>query len=94
MEQQHESALVERLEHLGIAGDVSPTGTTLTYGQIYTSGRTLEEAFITFWASFEQVRGLAHKAGCQLVKVDSGCPTSTMEVQSICPVSGLPLRPG
>jgi len=48
MEQQHESALVERLEQLGIAGDVSPPGTPLTYEQIYTSGRTLEEAFITF----------------------------------------------
>jgi hypothetical protein len=32
----------------GIAVDVSPTGTTLTYEQIYTSGPTLEEAFITF----------------------------------------------
>jgi hypothetical protein len=31
MEQQHESDLVKRLEQLGIALDVSPTGTTLTY---------------------------------------------------------------
>jgi hypothetical protein len=36
--------LIERL----VAVDVSPTGTTLTYEQIYTSGPTLEEAFITF----------------------------------------------
>ena len=28
--------------------DVSPTVTTLTYDQIYTSGSTLEEALITF----------------------------------------------
>ena len=48
MEQQHESDLVKRLEQLGIAVDVSPTGTTLTYEQIYTSGPTLEEALITF----------------------------------------------
>jgi hypothetical protein len=48
MEQQHESDLVKRLEQLGIEVDVSPTVTTLTYEQIYTSGSTLEEAFITF----------------------------------------------
>jgi hypothetical protein len=48
MEQQHGSDVVKRLEQLGIEGDVSPTGTTLTYEQIYTSGPTLEEAFITF----------------------------------------------
>ncbi len=48
MEQQHESDLVKRLEQLGIAVDVSPTGTTLTYEQIYTSGTTLEEALLTF----------------------------------------------
>jgi hypothetical protein len=48
MEQQHESDLVKRLEHLGIEVDVSPTGTSLTYEQIYTSGLTLEEALITF----------------------------------------------
>jgi hypothetical protein len=48
MEQQHESDLVKRLEQLGIEVDVSPTGTTLTYEQIYTSGPTLEEALITF----------------------------------------------
>jgi hypothetical protein len=47
MEQQHESDLVKRLEQLGIEVDVSPTGTTLTYEQIYTSGPTLEEALIT-----------------------------------------------
>ena len=28
--------------------DVSPTVTTLTYEQIYTSGSTLEEALLTF----------------------------------------------
>ena len=33
---------------LGIAVDVSPTGTTLTYEQIYTSGPTLQEALLTF----------------------------------------------
>jgi hypothetical protein len=48
MEQQHESDLVKRLEQLGIEVDVSPAATTLTYEQIYTSGSTLEEAFITF----------------------------------------------
>jgi hypothetical protein len=48
MEQQHESDLVKRLEQLGIEVDVSPTGTSLTYEQIFTSGSTLEEALITF----------------------------------------------
>ena len=48
MEHQHESDLVKRLEQLGIEVDVSPTGTTLTYEQIYTSGSTLEEALLTF----------------------------------------------
>ena len=48
MEQQLESDMVKRLEQLGIAVDVSPTGTTLTYEQIYTSGPTLEEALVTF----------------------------------------------
>jgi len=48
MEHQHESDLVKRLEQLRIAVDVSPTGTTLTYEQIYTSGPTLEEALLTF----------------------------------------------
>ena len=48
MEKQHESDLVKRLEQLGIEVDVSPTGTSLTYEQIYTSGLTLEEALLTF----------------------------------------------
>ena len=48
MEQQNESDLVKRLEQLGIEVDISPTVTTLTYEQIYTSGPTLEEALITF----------------------------------------------
>jgi hypothetical protein len=48
LERQHESDLVKRLEQLGIEVDVSPAVTTLTYEQIYTSGPTLEEAFITF----------------------------------------------
>ena len=48
MEQQHESDLMKRMEQLGIAVDVSPEGTTLTYEQIYTSGATLEEALVTF----------------------------------------------
>jgi hypothetical protein len=48
MDQQHESELIKRLEQLGIEVDVSPTGTSLTYEQIYTSGPTLEEALLTF----------------------------------------------
>jgi hypothetical protein len=48
MEQWLESDLVKRLEQLGIEVVVSPTGTTLTYEQIYTSGSTLEEALVTF----------------------------------------------
>jgi hypothetical protein len=40
--------LVKRLEQLGIEVVVSPTGITLTYEQIYTSGTTLEEAIVTF----------------------------------------------
>ena len=48
MELQHESDLVRRLEQLGIEVVISPTGTTLTYEQIYTSGTTLEEALVTF----------------------------------------------
>jgi hypothetical protein len=48
MEQRDESGLVKRLEQLGITVDVSPTVTTLTYEQIYTSGTTFEEALITF----------------------------------------------
>ena len=50
MGQQHESDMVERLEQLGIEVVVSPTVTTLTYEQIYTSGPTLEEALVTFLA--------------------------------------------
>ena len=48
MEQQEEPDLVKRLEQLGIEVDVSPTVTTLTYEQIFTSGPTLEEALLTF----------------------------------------------
>jgi hypothetical protein len=48
MGQQHESDLIKRLEQLGIEVVISPTGTTLTYEQIYTSGTTLEEALVTF----------------------------------------------
>ncbi len=48
MEHHHESGLVKRLEQFGIEVDVSPTGTTLTYEQIYISGPTLEEALLTF----------------------------------------------
>jgi hypothetical protein len=48
MGQQHESDMVERLEQLGIEVVVSPTVTTFTYEQIYTSGPTLEEALVTF----------------------------------------------
>ena len=50
MGQQHTSDMVERLEQLGIEVVVSPTVTTLTYEQIYTSGATLEEALVTFLA--------------------------------------------
>ena len=38
----------QRLEQLGIEVVVSPTGTTLKYEQIYTSGTTFEEALVTF----------------------------------------------
>ena len=48
MQQQHESDLIKRLEQLGIEVEISPTATTLTYEQIYTSGSTLEEALVTF----------------------------------------------
>ena len=48
MEQQHAPDLIKHLEQLGIEIDVSPTETPLTYEQIYTSGSTLKEAFITF----------------------------------------------
>jgi hypothetical protein len=48
MEQRLESDLVKCLEQLGIEVVVSPTGITLTYEQIYTSGPTLEEALVTF----------------------------------------------
>lgn len=50
MEHHHESDVVRRLEQLGIEVDVSPTGTSLTYEQIYTGGSTLEEALLTFLA--------------------------------------------
>jgi hypothetical protein len=48
MVQQHQSDLVKRLEQPGIEVDVLPTGTTLTYEQIYTGGPTFEEALLTF----------------------------------------------
>ena len=48
MEQQHESDLVKRLELLGIKVNISATGTTFTYEQIYISAPTLEEAVVTF----------------------------------------------
>ncbi len=48
VEHQHESDLVKRLEQLGIEVEVSPTVTTLTFEQIYTSGPTFEEALLTF----------------------------------------------
>jgi hypothetical protein len=40
--------LVKRLQQLGIEVAISPTESTLTYEQIYTSGTTLEEALVTF----------------------------------------------
>jgi hypothetical protein len=48
MEQRLESDLVKRLEQLGIEVVVSPTGTTLTYEQIYIGAPTFEEALVTF----------------------------------------------
>ncbi|HET7639800.1 MAG TPA: hypothetical protein VFK47_13825 [Ktedonobacteraceae bacterium] len=57
MEQQNESDLVKRLEQLGIEVDVSPTGTTLTYEQIYTSGPTLEEALNQFATEPDRYQG-------------------------------------
>jgi hypothetical protein len=48
MEQRLVPDLVKRLEQLGIEVVVSPTGTYLTYEEIYTSGPTLEEALVTF----------------------------------------------
>ena len=48
MEHQHESDLVKRSAQLGIEGDDSPAGTTLTCEQNYTCGSTLEEALLTF----------------------------------------------
>jgi len=68
MEHQHESDLVKGLEHLGITVNVSPTGTTLTYEQICTSGPTLQEAVLTFLGEalsrYEALRkrsGLTHQ---------------------------------
>ena len=46
--EQHESKLTRCLEQLGIKVDISATGTTLTYEQIYISAPTLEEAVVTF----------------------------------------------
>jgi hypothetical protein len=67
MEQQHESDLVKRLEQLGIAVDVSPTGTTLTYEQIYTSGPTFEEALLTFLGeALSRYEALRKKSGLTL----------------------------
>jgi hypothetical protein len=48
MDHQHESDVVKRLEQLGIEVDVSSSGISLTYEQIYTRGPTLEEALLTF----------------------------------------------
>jgi hypothetical protein len=67
MEQQHASDLVKRLEQLGIAVDVSPTGTTLTYEQIYTSGPTFEEALLTFLGeALSRYEALRKKSGLTL----------------------------
>ena len=67
MEQQHESDLVKRLEQLGIAVDVSPTLTTLTYEQIYTSGPTLEEALLTFLGeTLSRYEALRKRSGLSL----------------------------
>ncbi len=68
MGQQHTSDMVERLEQLGIEVVVSPTVTTLTYKQIYTSGPTLEEALVTFLGEalsrYEALRTWKAKTQC------------------------------
>jgi hypothetical protein len=68
MVQQHQSDLVKRLEQPGIEVDVSPTGTTLTYEQIYTGGPTFEEALLTFLgealSGYEALRTWKANARC------------------------------
>ena len=67
MEHQHESDLVKRLDQLGIKVDVSLTGTTLTYEQIYTSGSTLEEALLTFLGeALSRYEALRKRSGLSL----------------------------
>jgi hypothetical protein len=67
MEHQHEADLVKRLEQLGIEVNVSPTGTTLTYEQIYTSGTTLEEALVTFLGeALSRYEALRKRSGLSL----------------------------
>ena len=67
MGQQQESDLVKRLEQLGIEVIVSPTGTTLTYEQIYTSGTTLEEALVTFLGeALSRYEALRKRSGLSL----------------------------
>jgi hypothetical protein len=76
MEQQHESDLVKRLEQLGIEVHVSPTGTTLTYEQIYTSGPTLEEALLTFLGeALSRYEALCKRSGLTLLSFEGlACP--------------------
>jgi hypothetical protein len=67
MEQQHESNLIKRLQQLGIEVVISPTGTTLTYEQIYTSGTTLEEALVTFLGeALSRYEALRKRSGLSL----------------------------
>ena len=64
MEQQHESDLIKRLQHLGIEVVISPTETMLTYEQIYTSGTTLEEALVMFLGeTLSRYEALCKRAG-------------------------------
>jgi len=47
--------------------DVSPTGTSLTYEQIYTSGPTFEEALITFLGeALSRYEALRKRSGLNL----------------------------
>jgi hypothetical protein len=67
MGHQQESDLVKRLEQLGIEVIVSPTVTTLTYEQIYTSGTTLEEALVTFLGeALSRYEALRKRSGLSL----------------------------
>ena len=86
MEHQHEADLVKRLEQLGIEVDVTPTGTSLTYEQIYTSGTTLEEALLTFLAEtlsrYEALRKLQAHAMPMVTDSSGGDHLTDLPAQS------------